>query len=249
MLRLYVLGTLRLVDDEGKDLEDVVVQPRTMALLSYLAAARPFGPHQRDRVIGMFWPELDQEHARAALRKALHRLRAAVGDDAVQSLGADLLVLRQDMVWCDAVAFEQMIATNRLRLALEMYKGELLPGFYVPESGEFERWIESERSYLQGRAASAAWGLVEFYAGEEQFTNAAHVARDVARFATADERMLRKVLTLLDRLGDRAGAMNIYRVFADRLWKDFETRPSGETVRLVESIQAHDEPPPRRSSS
>jgi hypothetical protein len=51
--------------------------------------------------------------------------------------------------------------------------------------------------------------------------------------------MLRKVISLLSRHGDRAGAIEIYQGFAQRLWRDYETRPSPETMRLVESIQAN----------
>jgi serine/threonine-protein kinase len=60
----------------------------------------------------------------------------------------------------------------------------------------------------------------------------------VARLAPTDERMLRKVLTMLDRLGDRAGAVEVYRQFAQRLWKEFQTEPSAESAELIRRIQA-----------
>jgi DNA-binding SARP family transcriptional activator len=76
------------------------------------------------------------------------------------------------------------------------------------------------------------------YESEEKFTNATQLARVVARLAPSDERMLRKVISLLARHGDRAGAVETYNSFAQRLWRDYETRPSPETVRLIESIQS-----------
>ena len=127
---------------------------------------------------------------------------------------------------------------GRLREALDLYEGPLLPGFFVPDSGDFESWLEGERARFQSRAVSAAWSLVERYDGNEEFTNATQLARVVARLAPSDERMLRKVLSLLARHGDRAGALEIYSQFVLRLWRDYETRPSQETVRLVESIQS-----------
>ena len=237
MFRLRVLGGLQLQHQERGDLPEVVVQPKIAALLVYLALARPRGFQQRDRLVGLFWPELDQERARTALRKTLHRMRQALDEDIVVSRGNEALALSSG-VWCDAVAFDASLSAGRLHEALDLYQGELLPGFFVPDSGDFEAWLEGERARYQASAASAAWSLVERYDGDEEFTNATQMARIVARLAPSDERMLRKVISLLDRHGDRAGAIEIYQNFAQRLWRDYETRPSPETTRLIESIQA-----------
>ncbi len=242
MIRLFVFGTLQIDADGSPEAEEVVVQPRTVALLAYLMLARPFGPRQRDHVIGMFWGELDQERARAALRKALHRLRSAIGEDTVVSRGTEMLTVSRDLMWCDATAFDDAVNDRRYREALDLYRGDLLPGFHVPEADEFGRWLEDERSYYRERAVSSAWSLVEYYERNQQLTSAAQIARVVARLASTDERMLRRVLAMLGRLGDRAGAARIYRNFADDLWRNYGTRPSAETVRLFEALQADNVP-------
>lgn len=238
MLRLRVFGGLQLYHQDRGDVPDLVVQPKAAALLIYLALARPRGFHQRDRLVGLFWPDLDQERARTALRKTLHRMRQALDEDIVVSRGNEALSLSSD-VWCDAVAFDASLEAGRLHEALDLYQGELLPGFFVPDSGDFEAWLESERARYRTNAAAAAWSLVERYDSDEEFTNATQMARIVARLAPSDERMLRKVVSLLARHGDRAGAIEIYQSFAQRLWRDYETRPSQETMRLIESIQSH----------
>lgn len=57
MLRLTTLGTIRL----ERDGEAVPVpQPKRVALLAYLALARPRGLHRRDTLLAMFWPELPE---------------------------------------------------------------------------------------------------------------------------------------------------------------------------------------------
>ncbi len=238
MIQLRVLGTLHAHDDARGDLDELLAQPKVLALLVFLALARPQAFQQRDRLVGLFWPEQGQDAARAALRKALHRLRAVVGEDVAISRGNESLGLTPGGVWCDAVAFDASIDAGRLREALDLYHGDLLPGFYVPGSAAFEQWLEGERAHYRARALGAAWSLVERYEGAREFTNASQLARRVAVLASSDERMLRRVLVMLARLGDRAGAMDIYSQFAKRLWTELETRPSEETVRLVESIQA-----------
>ncbi|HXT15669.1 MAG TPA: BTAD domain-containing putative transcriptional regulator [Gemmatimonadaceae bacterium] len=238
MIRLHVLGALRIEGDGATDPAELLAQPKAVALLAYLALARPHGFHQRDRIVGLFWPEFDQEHARAALRKLLHRLRQTIGDDLIDARGTESISVRQTSFWCDALAFERAIEADRLREALDYFRGDLMPGFFIPGAGEFDHWLDEERAYYRERAVNVAWELVERYAADSQLTNASQLARVVARLAPTDERMLRRVMTMVWRLGDRAGAMDVYTRFAERLWRDLETRPSPETTRLVEQIQS-----------
>src|SRR5256712_13998225 len=87
MIELRLLGRLTLTSADGRDVRALLGQPRRLALLAYLAAATPPGFHRRDSLLALFWPELDQEHARAALRQALHVVRDTLGTDAVASRG------------------------------------------------------------------------------------------------------------------------------------------------------------------
>ena len=43
---------------------------------------------------------------------------------------------------------------------------------------------------------------------------------------------------MLDRLGDRAGALRVYHDFTHRLQKELDERPSAETVALASSMKA-----------
>ncbi len=78
VVEFRILGALNLLGAGGRELSSVLAQPKRVALLAYLAAATPRRLHRRDSLLALFWPELDQEHARAALRQALHGLRHAL---------------------------------------------------------------------------------------------------------------------------------------------------------------------------
>src|SRR2546425_9525676 len=71
MIELRTLGVVDLRDRDGRELRAVLAQPKRLALLVYLAVARPRGFHRRDTLLALFWPELEQGRARAALRKAV----------------------------------------------------------------------------------------------------------------------------------------------------------------------------------
>src|SRR2546422_464487 len=65
MVEFRMFGALSLTTDSGRDARSLVTQPRRLALLAYLAAARPRGTHRRDSLLALFWPELDQPLPRA----------------------------------------------------------------------------------------------------------------------------------------------------------------------------------------
>src|SRR5688500_9626821 len=54
---------------------------------------------------------------------------------------------------------------------------------------------------------------------------------------------LRRVMQLLDRVGDRAAAAGVYREFSTNLEKAFELEPSPETQQLLAQIRARSAEP------
>src|SRR5213594_517641 len=109
MIALRMLGRLSLTGADGREAPTLLGQPRRFALLAYLAAATPLGFHRRDSLLALFWPELDQEHARTALRQALRVLRAALGPEAVVSRGDEEVALDFGQVWSDVAALERAV--------------------------------------------------------------------------------------------------------------------------------------------
>ena len=236
-VELRVLGSLRLSASDGRDLESLLRQPKRTALLAYLAAAVPRGFQRRDTLLALFWPELDDAHARAALNQALYVLRNALGEQAVVTRGADEVGLNHDTIWCDAVRFENAIDGGRPDEALGLYGGDLLEGFFLAEAGAFERWLETERARLRQRASEGAWMLAEKAAAERDAVGATRWARRAADLLPADEAVIRRLMTFLDRLGDRAAAIRAYEAFAWRLNADYELEPSAQTQALAVAMR------------
>jgi DNA-binding SARP family transcriptional activator len=232
-LTLRVLGGLEIAGVDGS--EALAAQPKRAALLVYLAVARPTGLHRRDRVVTLFWPEHSQEHARAALRKALYAIRQAVGEDVIQTRGDEEIGVSLS-VWCDAAAFLDETKAEHFARALELYRGDFLSGFFADAPG-FERWVEDERTHYRDEAAACAWALAERYATSSDMTSATRWARRAVNLAPNDERRLRKALLLLHQAGDRAGAVKLFEDFARRLHVELDVDPSHETQALMRQIR------------
>ena len=241
MIEFQTLGGLDLHDSQGHQLRVILAAPKRAALLTYLAIATPRGFHRRDTLLALLWPELDQERARGALRQELHRIRRSMTAGALLTEGDDTIALDRDAFWCDAVAFELLLDGGKEEEALALYRGELLEGFHLSGCLEFERWLDDERLRLQRRAAHAAWSLVDQAEAQGNLAKAGEWARRATALVPNDETALHRLITLLDRVGNRAGAIREYEAFAKRLREDYEAEPAPETTELIEAVRARDE--------
>src|SRR4051812_23759040 len=95
-LKLFVFGQPRLEVDR----KPIKLNLRkALALLAYLAASGQ--PYSRDALATMLWPE----SGRARLRRMLHRLQQAIGDDILDS-GSEAIRLSPGAdLWLDSAAF------------------------------------------------------------------------------------------------------------------------------------------------
>ena len=132
MYSFRTLGSLELRSASGEEVTGVLAGQKLVALLAYLAVAVPHGHHRRDTIVGLLWPELTQERARAALRHSIYRLRGILGADAFLSRGDEDVGINPEVISCDAAQFEHLIESGRLAEALDLYRGDLLPGILSP---------------------------------------------------------------------------------------------------------------------
>ena len=238
MIELRTLGRIDLVHGDGARVDALLRRPKRLALLAYLATARPDATYRRDKLLAMFWPEIDDARARGSLRQSVHVLRQHLGSDVLTALGDEELSLTPTALRCDAVEFERAIRSGRLSDAVAIYDGEFLPGFFLDDAAEFGEWIDSMRTRLRDHATTAWTKLAEqaWVAGE--FADCIHAARRAIAIAPADERATRWLVSALDRAGDRGDAIAAYDALAQRLNADFEVLPSAETQALVAAVRA-----------
>jgi TolB-like protein/DNA-binding SARP family transcriptional activator len=237
VIQLHAFGVLDLLDGEGRQLGAVLAQPKRVALLAYLALARPRGPHRRDTLLALFWPEHDTEHARNSLSQSVHVLRRTLGPDALVSRNDDTLSLDQGVFWCDAIAFELACDTGKPAEAVELYSGDLLAGFHVADAPEFESWLEVERTRLAGRYARV---LETLAADREAAGDCAGAAIWWHRLAAREPYNSRVALRLMRALaagGDPAGAIHHARVHVTLLGQELDMAPDPEVGALVRELQ------------
>jgi len=242
MIQLRTLGGLDLTDPDGRgELRAILVQPKRLAVLVYLALASSHRFRRRDTLVTLFWPEMDDEHARGALRQALRFLRGELGRGVLINRGEEEVGVNPEALQCDATEFDLACEAADWNQAVEVYRGDLLAGVFITDaSPEFEHWLENERERLRRRAAAAAWSIVGVAERVGDLVTAAPWARRAVELSPDDEGAVRRLMRILDRRGDRAGALSAYEAFRLRLAAEYSAVPSPETEALLENIRSRD---------
>ena len=234
MSQLLTLGRVRLI---GSGAETGAAQPKRLALLAYLALAAGRGAPTRETLLALFWPELGADEGRRALRQGLHYLRRVLGEDVFVSEG-DEVGVREGALGCDAVDFERMIDAGRPAQALALYRGHFLEGFHVDDvAAEYEDWVDRTRARLRRKAAAAAWAAAEGSEKVSDTARALELGRRACDLEPDQEGSWRQLMTMHDRLGDRAGARRAYDDLSERLRREFDAKPAAETAALAEAIR------------
>jgi DNA-binding SARP family transcriptional activator len=222
MICLSALGAVDLRDESGRDLTAVLLQPKRLALLSYLVIARPRRFHRREVLLSLFWPRSDPSTGRNSLRQALHFLRQVVGDDVIVSRGENEIGINRNLLWCDAVAFVNSLEERAPGEAMTLYRGALMPGTVIADAPEFNRWLDDERDYLRLRVEET---LESEAVAAENDGNLALALRARRRSSALEPLSARVALALMQTLvnaGDRAAAIQHATVFSRSLRNELD---------------------------
>jgi DNA-binding SARP family transcriptional activator/TolB-like protein len=241
VLRLKTFGGL-VIRRDGAPVEGAGSQRRRLALLALLAAAGERGL-SRERLLGLLWPESDLERARKNLAQAVYALRRDLGVEDLITGTADLR-LNTDYITSDLAEFRRAVSEGRLEDAVALYDGPFLDGVYLDEAPEFERWAEQERNVLQHEYVAALEQLAR-KAGEagDHRTAVAHWRR----LANADPLNAQVAAGLMEALaaqGDRAAALQHYRVYEMLLRQELELEPDARLKALADSLRKGPGPAP-----
>lgn len=240
MIRFLTLGTTELAADAGSSVDgSLIARPKRLALLAYLTVARPGSRHFRDTLLALFWPDMDTERARHALRQTLYHLRRELGAGVVMGGDHAGVGISGAKLWCDAVAFGEEIARDRLAHALALYGGEFMTGFHSECGTTYDLWLDTVRRRLERKAADAAWSLTDRAEVRGDTREACTWARRVLELQPYHERAARRLIRLLATTGQRVEALHMYAAFVGRL-KGEGLAPEPETRALFDAVRHND---------
>lgn len=236
MLDLHSLGGVRL-EWVGRAVVALHCQTRRLALLCYLALRRPGEFVRCDALVTVFWPEVDQTRARNALRQAIHLLRQTLDPAVIVRHGDAELGIDPRYVRTDVQQFEELLRCHAYQEAMALYRGDFLEAFNITGAPAFERWVDDERRRLRALAACGCWTLADSAAQRGDAQAAESWGIQALLRSSDDERALRRLMYLLDAVGEPVRALRTFARFSKRLAIDLEVSPSPETIRLAREIR------------
>ena len=239
MVRLTLLGGVRVCRGTSDDAA-VQQQAKRLGLLTYLAAARPFGTQRRDTIVALLWPDLDAGRARSALRQALHALRKSIGADAFVSGGSETIELNPVCVSCDLWDLEAAAQRGDHGRAVSLYTGELARGLHMSDAPAFEHWLDAERRRVRALARDSAWRAAETALAEGRGDDVTTFVSMALSLADLDEPAIRRGMRMLAEVGDRASALSAFEQFSADLRRELEIAPSQDTTALAKELRARD---------
>ena len=222
---------------------------KVKALLIYLTVEKE-RPVLREFLMQLLWPDTPRESAQTNLRQTLYRLRkmipelpAADGGDPVSLLlteGQAVQIHPEGVYDCDVHSFRALLAgsISGWSQAADLYRGDFLSDFYLPDSAPFEEWTAAHRADLRRQALDALEILTESSLASGDYTAAeAHARRQLAldNYREAAQRQLMTALAQSDR---RAEAIAHYETLVDLLWSELGLKPAQKTQDLIAKIQA-----------
>lgn len=248
-LRLDLLGSPQVCLGD----QPIVLRTRkTLALLVYLAIEH--GPHQREQMADLFWPEAEAEDGRASLRTTLSYVRQPLG----VATDTFLLTTRESVglqpsapldLDVQALADAQQLVRQAQRMgtpssenvrlqietAVERYRGPFLAGVSLPDAPDFEAWLEGQRTHWSGVQAELLDGLATLQTEAGDWGAAASTLERWTRVNPDEEAAWRRLIELQLRQGDEAGARRTWKAYREVL-AELEAEPSAEMSDLAARI-------------
>ena len=243
-LAIRLLGDLQILYAD-RPVTDVV-QPREQALLTWLLLHRD-APQPRRLLAFSFWPDSTERQALTNLRKTLLLLRRRLPD-------ADtyLRVDRQQLQWradapcvVDVIQFQEELAgakldesptvvRQRLARAVNLYRGELLPGCY-------DEWIIPLRERLRQEYMDALGQLIDLLEETRDYVAAAGYAQRALTHDPLHEASYLRLMRLYALQGDRARSLRLYHTCATLLLREMGVEPNSEIQAVYAQLLTLDE--------
>ncbi len=241
-IKLFLLGPFR-AERAGQPLT-TFKSNKVRALLAYLAVESQ-QPHHRDVLAGLLWPTSSSAGALALLRDALSSLRRLLddrdSDSPIVRVVADTLQLDPSRLWLDVAQATELAldgSEEGLEQAAALYRGELMDGFSLADSPDFETWLVLRRETFRRRLLDTLYRLTTCRLQRGDYGAAQASARRQLALDGYSEEAHRQLLRALAFAGQRNQALTHYADYCTLLDEELGVAPDVRTTALYQRIRA-----------
>jgi predicted ATPase/DNA-binding SARP family transcriptional activator len=222
---------------------------KSLALLAYLAIER--GPHRRESLSSLLWPDTNQSSAFKNLRQVLWEIQQILGDGWLVTDREMVCLDEHADLWLDVREFDSLIMQSEvqeevsLRLpilegAAGLYRHHFLAGFSLKDAQPFNDWAFAESEELRRKLAGILRRLSEEYCTLGQARQAIPHARRLVSLDPLDESAHRLLMEVYMQAGENGAALKQYQVCEQILRKELNLDPQPETREFYKRIRKGD---------
>lgn len=228
---------------------------KSRALLAYLIVESDRA-HSRATLATLFWPDLSPDVARKNLRQALYNLRQVLGEGVVLSSNRpDVQINRAGGHEVDVWAFTAWVdrvkmhnhrqselcpdCREHLHRAARLYRGEFLAGLSLPDTDEFEMWLQSRRNHYRAEVMRALDDLAAHYERVRAFDLAQECLQQQLGIEPWREQSHQGLMRLFYQQGRAGAALRQYEVLKLVLHQEMNVAPSTDSDLLADLVRTH----------
>jgi DNA-binding SARP family transcriptional activator len=202
---------------------------------------------------GLLWPEHDQNAARSSLSNSLWQLKKVFGRDWLIMEREQVSLNPEYALWVDVNEFRSLLAQSKkhdhpekqtcdkcvesLTLAVDLYRGDFMAGFNLPDNEAYEDWKASQNDKWCREFTGVLEKLVHYHDNQAEFEPAIHFAERWLQVDPLDENVHWHLMRLHARSGQPTAALRQYEECTRLLSKELNIRPQEKLKELYEEIQ------------
>jgi WD40 repeat protein/DNA-binding SARP family transcriptional activator len=255
-LHLSLLGRFEVTIDDRSSVK--FRTKRTRALLAYLATEHGPGTvfHEREVLMELLWPGLPPKSARSNLRQTLYYLRQAIvdipstsGEDGIPFLLTDRSTVRINPDYpmeADVLNLSRLLAGKEEHWpeATDLYRGDFLADFYLPDANPFEEWAGARRAFYRRQVLDALDRLTDQRLIRADYMLAERYALRQLEIDSLREGAYRALMRNYAWTGRQSEALSMYQDCVRVLDEQLGSSPDEVTTTLYEIVRQGRLPPP-----
>ncbi|MCI0390693.1 MAG: tetratricopeptide repeat protein [Acidobacteria bacterium] len=250
-LTIHMLGNVEIFRDPLRPFAaDAWTTKRAREILCFIASRR----HRRaskDTIIDIFWGEADLEVVTRNFHPTVSHIRKALNSN--QSLKQNFLLYRDGDYFLnadfsysiDVEEFDRLVSESDAarragqhessiagyEAAVKLYRGVFM-------NGNYDEWVEEQRSYYRERYFHLLEVLVIAAQKKEEWPRSLHLAQQILHDDPFREDIHRLVMRAHAAQGNRVAVKEQYETLRSLLRKELGVEPAAETMKIYRQLLA-----------
>lgn len=193
----------------------------------------------------MLWPSMPLGVAQQNLRQTLYLLRHTVQtEETPPFIHSDRYTISWNPdapLFLDVTQFYTLAKSQDAldwQRAVDLYRGEFLVDFYLPDSEPFEAWAANQRALYYHTVKSVLALLTDHYLAQKEWKSAEAVIRRHLDLDNLQEGVHRQLIEVLYRSGHREEAIIHFDMLRKLLFDELALETEAETNALINAIRS-----------